>query len=267
MAAFYEQLDETRFRASTMTRGPWDERHQHAGPPAALLGSALAGALGEPRLARVTFEVLRPVPIGDCTVTTKVLRGGRRVGLAEGTLEDEDGPLLLARGWRIRDVPPEADAAIEADAGPAPDRVDEQPLPAPDGLAPLAFFEVGWDEGYHAAMDVRAVVGAFLELGDATAWLRSRIDLIEGTPITPLQRVLVAADTGNGISVRLPFERWLFVNTDLTVHLHGLPCTDWVGLEARTRFGHGAAVAHSTLHGEQGPIGLAAQSLLVEPRG
>jgi acyl-Coa thioesterase superfamily protein len=91
--------------------------------------------------------------------------------------------------------------------------------------------------------------------------------LIDGQPASPLARAVAAADFGNGVSRIVDFDRYLFVNTDLTVHLHREPAGEWVMLDARTRLeSHGAGLAHSTLSDEHGPIGLAAQSLFVAER-
>src|SRR5919205_599571 len=59
--AFYRPDGEDRFLATELTRGPWDPRAQHAGPPAALLGRAVErlGDRADLHTARVTFEVMR----------------------------------------------------------------------------------------------------------------------------------------------------------------------------------------------------------------
>ena len=56
--------------ATALTRGPWDPGAQHAGPPAALLARAIEQLPDSERfqVARVTFEILRPVPIGPVLV-------------------------------------------------------------------------------------------------------------------------------------------------------------------------------------------------------
>lgn len=255
MSAYYEQLDDDRFRSTVATRGPWSPDHQHAGPPAALLGSALAATLPIGRVTRITFEVLRPVPITDLTVSTELDRPGRRVAMASGTLADEDGPLLLARAWAIREL--EVDLPTE----------NEATMPGVTNAAPASFFDLPWDEGYHTSMELRTTRGDFKEPGDAAVWFRCLVDLTDQAPITPLERVLAAADSGNGISARMDPNEWLFVNTDLNVHLHDHPTSEWVGLDAATRFGpDGIGLATSTVHGEQGAIGVASQGLLVEPR-
>lgn len=254
--AFYERLGQDRYRSTAATRGPWSPDHQHAGPPSALLGGALADVLDGGRITRITFEVLRPVPITDLTVKVEVVRPGRRVAMAQGELGNADGPALLARAWTIR----------EADVDLAPDREASMPPVDDPGNGPATFFDVPWD-GYHTAIEQVTCRGDFREPGDAAMWLRSRIEVTDSAPITPLQRVLVAADAGNGISARMDPTEWLFVNTDLNVHLREHPDGEWVGLDARTRWGtDGIGLATSVIHGEQGEIGVGSQGLLVEPQ-
>ncbi|MGN6557119.1 MAG: acyl-CoA thioesterase domain-containing protein, partial [Solirubrobacterales bacterium] len=87
--AFYER-DGDFFRATELTRGPWDPGAQHAGPPAALLGYALEELpkAEEFQVGRVTFEILRPVPIAPVRVEARVVRPGRRVQMVEAELSD-----------------------------------------------------------------------------------------------------------------------------------------------------------------------------------
>ena len=68
-------------------------------------------------------------------------------------------------------------------------------------------------------MEIVFARGRFLEPGPATVWMRPRVALVEGEEITPLQRVMLAADGGNGVSAPLDWSGFIFINTDLTVHL------------------------------------------------
>ncbi|WP_030210354.1 thioesterase family protein [Streptomyces sp. NRRL S-87] len=259
---FYERVGDGRYRASEFTRGPWDARAQHAGPPAALLGREIeerTGAREDMRLARVTYEILRPVPIGPLRVVTEVVRAGRGTELVAAELvpEGADGPVMTARALRVR---------VAGEPGPA---VAEGPRVAPPGeVGETPFFGVPWDVGYHTAMESRFTEGAWTRLGPGTCWMRMRVPLVAGDEPRPLDRVLVAADSGNGISNTLDFERWVFVNPDLTVHLHRYPVGEWVCVSARTSVDPaGIGLADSSLHDEKGPIGRGAQSLFVTPRG
>jgi len=123
-------------------------------------------------------------------------------------------------------------------------------------------------EGFHrTAMDIRFAGGTSFGPGPALAWFRLAMPLVADEPTSPVARVAAAADFGNGVSRVLDFERFLFVNTDLTVHVHREPAGEWVLLDAVTRVGPtGGGLAWSVLHDRQGPVGLAAQTLFVDAR-
>lgn len=259
-AAFYER-DGDVFRATELTRGPWDPDAQHAGPPAALLGYAIEGLpdAEQFQVGRLTFEILRSVPIAPVRVEARVARPGRRVQMVEAELCGADGQaLMLARGWRLRtaklDLPGEALTA-------------SQPPPPPEDGTPAEFFPTEQEHGYHSAMEIRFAAGGFLEPGPATAWLRMRRPLVAGEEPTPLQRLLVAADVGNGISASLDFHRFLFINVDLTVHLERMPKGEWIGVDAATLpRPNGVGTAESTLFDGDGRVGRALQTLLIAER-
>jgi hypothetical protein len=256
--AFYVP-DGDGFAAQELTRGPWDEASQHAGPPCALLGRALdgAGGLELGQLVRVTYEILKPVPIARLTTVAVVVRPGRSGELIEGELRHEGEAVIRARAWRIRTT------AVEIDRQPP----EPAPIPGPETAAVQAFFPVPWDVGYHTAMEVRFVEGGFVDPGPARAWMRMRGALVEGEEPEPRDRVLVAADSGNGVSSPLDYRRFIFINTDLTVNLRRLPEGEWVCLDAVTypeRSGIG--LSDTALHDERGMIGRATQALLVAAR-
>jgi hypothetical protein len=258
--AFY-QRDGERFLPSELTRGPWDPQAQHAGPPAALIGRAIEGLTGEGRrqVGRITFEILRSVPLAPLSVAAEVVRPGRSVELCAATLADEHGPLIRASAWRLRET------ALELPRLPRAPRVPPPPTP-PERSREGHFFPSA-EVGYHTAMEYRFAEGDFVELGPAAAWLRMRVPLIEEEEPTPLQRLLVAADSGNGVSATLDFERFVFINIDLSVHLHRLPASDWICLDAVTvPEASGLGLSDTLLWDERGRIGRAAQTLLVDER-
>jgi hypothetical protein len=258
--AFYE-IDGDRYASTELTRGPWDPGAQHAGPPAALLGREIEGLedAAEFQVGRITFEILRPVPIAPMRVSARILRPGRRVQLTEAILSDEAGePLMRASAWRIRTAP--VDLPPAAIAG-------HDPPPGPEQGSEVAFFPTGQDAGYHTAMECRFVEGGFLDPGPATVWMRMRYPLVAGEQPTPLQRTLVAADVGNGISATLDYRSFLFINVDLTVHLERMPEGEWVCVDAVTLpQPNGIGTAESVLSDGKGRIGRALQTLLVSAR-
>ena len=260
--AFYSEQHDGALVAGELTRGPWDRGSQHAGPPAGVLARALERC--EPRagtqVGRVTIEILRPVPIDALVATARVVRPGRSVELLEGTLAlASDGtPLMRASAWRLR--------TTKLELPPLPPD-DDSPPPGPQEGRDVPFFPTGEALGYHAAMDYRFVRGAFLEAGPATVWMRMRVPLVAGETPTALQRTLVAADSGNGVSAALDWRSFVFINCDLSVHLARPAEGEWIGLDAVTvPLPSGIGLTDTSLWDERGRIGRAAQTLLVAPR-
>jgi hypothetical protein len=264
--SFYEP-DGELYVATELTRGPWDPGSQHAGPPAALIGreverlggGRIGGEDGPPaQVGRITYEVLRPVPIAPLRVEARIVRPGRRVEMFEATLSDQAGETLMrALGWRLR---------TEAVSFESPPSEQKHP-PGPESGEPREFFRTGYDVGYHTAMEYRFTRGAFIEAGPATVWMRMDLPLLPGEEPTPLQRVLAAADSGNGVSASLDWSRFLFINVDLTVHLHRMPEGEWVCLDAVTLpEPNGVGMADTRLLDERGAIGRATQTLLIAER-
>jgi hypothetical protein len=258
--AFFLPDGNDRFVATEHGRGPWSPGHLHAGPPSALLARALERVAGEGAalVTRLTVELLSPAPIGPLEVATATLRAGRTVQRLEGTLSAGGRVLARASGLVTRiqavDLPP-----VKPEPADSP--------PPPESGSPFAFpvFH-GLAVGYQTAVDARIVRGGFGE-NPTTVWIRSRVPLVRGEAPSPLQRVMIAADSGNGIAVVLDPARYTFVNADLTVYLHRAPVGEWVCLEAVTvPEPTGIGLTRSRLWDLDAPFGWALQSLVVEAR-
>jgi hypothetical protein len=250
--------DGDRFVPTELTRGPWDPKAQHGGPPAALLGTALEQCerREDTMVVRVTFEILKPIPLAPLMVATGMLRPGRSVQLVAGSLSAGGEEIVRAHAVRIRT----ADVAM-------PEQQSTPPPPGPDQGKPPRYFPTDVEVGYHTAMEGSFIRGNFTEVGGATAWMRMRYPLIAGEAVTPLARVLIVADSGNGVSSALDFRRWIFINPDLTVYLHRHPAGEWICLDAETTVSsRGVGLAASTLYDLRGPIGRGLQSLFVAER-
>jgi Thioesterase-like superfamily len=250
------------FAPTAHARGPWDPNAQHGGAPAALIARAVERAAPGDGMAvaRLTYEFLGPVPLAPLTVAAEVVKPGSRFQLVEAELAVDGRPVVRARAVRLRRHAIEPPGGRDADAPPGgpPEHATAVPFP----------LVTGPEEGFHlTAMEIRFGGGTSFAPGAALAWFRLARPLVDGEEPTALQRVAAAADFGNGVSRLLDWERWLFVNTDLSIHLHREPAGEWVLLDAQTRIDAlGIGVASSTLHDERGPLGVAAQTLFVEAR-
>jgi len=151
-------------------------------------------------------------------------------------------------------------------------------LPGPEHARPVRFALDTLDRDSFAAtaIEMRFLKGGALGgvphdrppiLGPADVWMRLRHPLLPGEPPTPLARVAAAADFGNGVSAVLPFDEYLFINADLSIDLDRRPQGEWIGLQSRTLLHPGGiGWAESRLHDERGPLGVAKQTLVVQPR-
>lgn len=267
-SAFYEPAGAGTYLSTPATVGPWSRDAQHGGPPSALAVRALE--LHEPderqRLGRVSIDILRPVPIGKLSVTTRTVRPGRRVALVEAVVEANGQEVLHARGWRI-ERPTEPVPEI-ADGAPA------APLPAEgDGKLPVIFERE--PDGYLASIEWRFLpseLDEYVAHSPRTAqiraaWARPLIPLLPGEEASPMARTLLVADSGSGVGAALPATEFIFINVDVTVALPRDPAGDWMLLEAETSIGaDGTGLAATRLSDQTGPCGRAWQTLLVAPR-
>jgi hypothetical protein len=241
--------------ATEHTAGPWSPAAQHGGPPMALLARAIQGLADDSRqLARLTFDLLGPVPVSRLEVSAAVVRPGRAVELVEATLLDVTSGRTVARAaaWLVpRTSGPE---------GGAPD------LPPGPSAGREAGWPAGWHPGYLDAIEWRWVEGRIGEPGPAMVWMRPRVTLLPGVPLSPVERLMVCADSASGASSVLDIADWQFMNTELTVHLVREPVGEWIGLRAQTVLGGTAAgVAMADVLDEDGFVARSAQSLLVRP--
>lgn len=248
-----------RFVATELARGPWDPGSQHGGAPAALLMRAFEQlpVTEDLVMSRVTYELLRPVPLAGLSVRAAVARAGRRVQLLEGSLWTADGvEVVRARALQVQRADRRAvrDGGCSPPPGPEHGRENDFRPPRRPTFTP-------------DAIEIRLISGGFYQDGPATAWFRLRAPIVLGEAPTPLQRLAAAGDFGNGISSALPWDEYVFINPDLTLYIDRAPIGEWVCLEAETRIAPGGiGISESVLYDELGRVGRATQALLIARR-
>ncbi|QWC83745.1 thioesterase family protein [Nocardioidaceae bacterium] len=258
-SAFYVPLGDDTFESTPATASPWDESLQHGGPPSALLAHAIEGVRSSDDLqvARFTANFLGGIPQGRVRVEASVVRPGRRVELVEATLWAGDRPAVTASAWLIRSTPGATAEHWRPDTA-VPDIGPEGPERFFDGVSPT------W--GYGRAIDWRFVEGGY-EPGPALVWTRLRIPLIEGTETSPLERLLVVADSTNGLSLTLPLAEWWAIPPTLMVSVERAPAGEWVLLDACSTIGpDGVGTASGTASDDRGVVARILQPLMVAPR-
>ncbi len=256
--SFYERLSGAVFRPTAATESPWDADAQHGGPPSALLARAIESTVieGPLRIAKFDVDYFGQIPRADCTIEVYTRRPGRRVRLVEATMSVGGQVVVGARAWLI--------AAAEDRAPASLDPLSLPPVPEPQEFA---FDGLRHSWGYGEAIDWRFVAGGFESPGSAQLWVRPRVPLLADEPMSDLQRLLVVADSANGVSGPLPFDRWWFIPPGLTVTVQRPPEGEWIFMDARTEVEPtGIGLTRCLLADRHGSCGRALQALFVAPR-
>jgi hypothetical protein len=267
MDALFTAISDSTWEPGELARGPWDPRHCHGGPVAALLARAVEHVDdGEWHVARLTTELLRPVPVGEpLELRAEIERPGRKVSLVGAHLTQGETAVARARALRIR-----------TEDGPLPDgtvHVPDEPPGAPSDAgahAPVWRRSFGTDDrAYHShACEHLVTSGDYAVPGPVGVWIRLVADVVDGEAPSGLQRVVAAADFGNGVSAGFADDDdYTFINPDLTIHLARPFVGEWVGLWASTLYGGdrfvGTGFAETSLYDAGGRVGRGVQSLLV----
>jgi hypothetical protein len=252
------RVDGNRVTVSPHAGGPWDPTMQHGGAPSSL---AVWAAEQIPtqvpmRIARVSIDLMRPVPVKPLTLETEVLREGRKIQLCAVRLR-ADGVLAVAATvlkMRITSEPLSPDVSGPKLELPLPDQLPEDP--AQFSSSPFV-----------TGMRLRSARGKFGVPGPGAIWYRVVRPLVEGQAVSQAVRAVVAADFCNGTSAALDFREWTFINADLTVSMAREPVGEWILLDAESWIGpDGAGLAMARLADTQGYFGRTVQSLVVERR-
>jgi hypothetical protein len=248
MDAIY-RVDGNDVVTSPHAAGPWDPRMQHGSAPASLVTWA-AERLPTPvpmAIARVTIDLMRPVPLAPLTIETEILREGRKIQLCAIKLRADGALVVGATVLKVRsqelpvELPSPEDSLVE------------------DGHAASSPFV--------RSVSMRAARGRFGQAGAGAIWFRVDKPLIEGSAVSQAMRAVVAADFSNGTASTLDFRQWTYINADLSVSFARQPVGDWILLDGDSWIGpDGMGLAMSRLADRQGYFGRAVQSLVIEKR-
>lgn len=249
--------------ATERSRGPWVDDALHGGPVAALvahLGESVPAKVPM-QTTRLTVELLSAVPMAALRPEVRVVRDGRRIRLIEVDLFAGDRRVVAARLAQIRTV----DLVLPADTpGHEGPRVADvlEPDASVESLPPGANDTVRF---HSHSTEHRFARGTWIDNGPVFDWIRVLVPVFPNLAISPTVRVVAVADFSNGVSAPLPFDSWLFINPDLSIHLHRLPVGEWIGVDAHCHVEpNGIGLSNAELHDEHGHIGHANQSLLLD---
>ena len=254
------------FRGTPNTQGAWDPHTQSGGAVLALLGHVLEDVptLVPMGLARMTVDLVRPVPIGRrLDVHRDIVREGKRIQVVDLIVTVDDTEYVRARGLRLREedvsdwpaLPASTTGHDPAAAMPRPD--DPAVVPLGHGPGVPAFLR-------HGAELRRAPLGSSETYG---MWMRLLLPVVAGEDVRPTSRLTLTMDFANIIGVHLDPRRTTAINPDVTAHVLRPPTGEWTGLLGDTRFAHqiGRGISVVTMSDMDGVFGFSSTSQLVAP--
>lgn len=257
MSAIY-RVDGNSVVTSPNAAGPWDRRMQHGSAPSALVTWA-AQRIPTPvpmDIARVTIDLMRPVPVAPLMIESEVLREGRKIQLCKVRLLADSVQVVGATVLKIKQQ-----------SQPLPDDVNDLPVTLPPPEDSLVEDGHGATSPFAGMVSMRAARGRFGQAGAGAIWFRLDHPLVEGEAVSQAMRAVVAADFSNGTASALDFRAWTYINADLPVSLARQPVGEWILLDGESWIGpDGAGLAMSRLADRQGYFGRAVQSLVIEKR-
>ena len=220
----------------------------HGGAPSALFAHVCEQHDPGPAafVARITVELMRPVPLVPLEMRVRTIRPGRKVQWIEAVLlDDDEREVARATVLRLRSDDVDTSGSVRS-AG-------RRAAAAPSGGRRQQFLVRRTTSGYWNVHDVRIVEGNWTEAGPGIAWFRLRCPVVAGEPISPCSRVAAAADFGSGVGNPVRFTHAIGINADVTITC---TATRWASgsasSRARGRNPHGVGLAETRLHDEQG---------------
>jgi hypothetical protein len=252
------RVENATAHTSGSAAGPWDPNLQHGSAPSSLICWAVE-QLPSPapmRVARLTVDLMRPVPVAPLTIETKIVREGRKIQLIDVRLLAGTSEVVRASALRIR----VSDQTL-------PERATTPPLdlPLPEQGQPPNFDKN--ETPFLRGLDISVVRGSMGAPGPAAVWFRANQPIVAGAAISAAMRAMIAADFCNGVSSVLSPRQWTFINGDLTVSLGREPVGDWILLDAETWIGpDSVGIAAGRLADTKGYFGRSAQSIIFEKR-
>ncbi len=253
MDGFFEPVDDELVPASH-ARSPWSDGMMHGRLLAGLLADAMERAHGEPdfQFARLTVDLFRAPPMSPVAVATKVVRDGRRIRSVDGTVTCDGTEVARGSAVLLRRAEVPAGTVWSPPAWTAPHPDDIEPVEGRGGMA---------------IWETRPISrGGFGSVAQKRTWLRELRPLVSGQPLSPFVRAAVAADFAN------PFANsgdagLQYINADITLYLHRLPQSDWLGFEVTShQAAEGVAVGHCAMYDTTGPIGQSTVCAVANPR-
>jgi hypothetical protein len=255
MSTSYLRRENSSYRPGDEAAGPWSPDMLHGRLLGGLAASVLECEFGSEgwRVARLTVDMFRPAALEPIAVTTRAVRQGRRIRVADAAVTIGGTEVASARAVFLVEGSPPAGQIWTADTWTSP---------SPDTL-PRA--EQQLEDGNDVAWEMRIHEGGFGSSERSRVWTNETGFLVDEEPLTPLVRAALSADLASPLS-NGGEEGIGYINSDYTLSMARYPVGAWVGLESTTHLAaDGIAVGAATMYDLDGPFGTSTTSALSNP--
>ena len=263
--ALFRRVGRDEYVPTEYAIGPWDPTIVHGAAIAALLaGRVEPDPNEESTLARLTVEILAPVPLAPLRLTLVDGAAGSRVrrGTAVLSRVEDDRPVATASAVIVRrrqlELPEGAldtETPFASEAAPSLDEADP-------GVAE----GVGW-KGF----DSQSIALKWQQNDEdprTHLWVGLPVPVVGGLERTTVELAAVGADfSQSAVNRVLSYKSWSFRNAEITIHFARRPVGEWIGVRSGVLLGEvGAGIGSSDLFDCQGLVARSAATLVVEPR-
>jgi hypothetical protein len=242
-----------RYLPTAAGRSPWDPKFMHGRIVAGLLGQEIERRHGGADYipSRLTVDMYRLPDFSPVEVATRVVRDGKRIKVIDAEFISNGVSMARATSQLL----------LRTESPPG------QVWSRPDWNAPLpAQIPAPADKrsGMNGMWATRPIEGAMGSLGPRKIWMSEVREIVGGVPLTPFSRVAISADFASPFA-NAGDQGLRYINSDVTVYLHRLPATEWIGYEVTD---HGAtdgvAIGECRIYDERGHIGSASVTALAQ---
>ena len=252
------------FVPTSLAGSPWHPAMLHGGAPAGLLAYCLEQSVGNAALqpARLSLDLIRPVPSAPLQVVTRRIREGKRIVLEEGRLEAGGKTVAIATALFVQAQPVEIPET-------APRRAPLEPLP--HQLQPISFRDVFFTDnpdmppGLHTTVALKPITH-MTESGQGRAWLSLPVPVVAGHGNSPFMLAALMSDFCNGVGQLKLAANTGMINADIHLQLLRAPVGEWIGIDAQTLVQSGGiGMITAELHDLHGLIGQVNQTVMPTP--
>lgn len=249
----YFSCRDGRYLPAAGCRGPWDPNSLSGSVVVSLLAYGIEAIVdtGEYMPARLTVDMYRLPDFSPVEIRTTLVRDGYRIKVVDAEFLSNGTSMARATCQMLRKTTnPETRVW----------RPEPWQVPMPEEIHAGTGLEMG------GMRQRRPIAGEMGKYGQKRMWLSESGNLVDDVPLSPWLRAVKVSDLANpwansgdgGLG---------FINSDVTLYLHRVPCDDWIGMEVvNHQATDGVAIGECWLYDRKGMIGSSSVPALAQSR-